>query len=84
MSNPVEVIDRLLAQQDRRSAQILELIPDSGLSPYELARALYPELEMPHLYLGLSVATGQLEVLTEEARVIEESRDGVLHYRKAF
>jgi hypothetical protein len=35
---------------------------------------------MPHLYLGLSVAAGQLEVLTAEGGIVERSEDGILKY----
>lgn len=75
IDNPVEVIEGLLAQHDRRNERILTLIPEAGVTPYELARMLYPELEMPHLYLGLSVAVGQLEVLVEQG-LVESTHKG--------
>lgn len=81
IDDPVRVIDGLLHQHERRNEQILSLMPPEGLSPYTAARLLYPQLEMPHLYLGLSVAVGQLEVLEEEGRVLEHrDANGTLVY----
>lgn len=80
---PGPVIDKLLAQHDRRNERILSQLTQEGTTAYQLARQLYPELEMPHLYLGLSVAAGQLEVLELEGKVRLEPRDGVAHYLPA-
>lgn len=76
----VPVIDKLLAQHDRRNERIMAQLTPEGTTAYTLARQLYPDLEMPHLYLGLSVAAGQLEVLELEGKVTLERRDGATHY----
>ncbi len=80
IANPLDTIDKLMAQHERRNERILAQLPEEGITPYSLARLLYPTLEMPHLYLGLSVAAGQLEVLTAEGRIVERSEDGILKY----
>lgn len=76
----VPVIDKLLAQHDRRNERIMAQLTPEGTTAYTLARQLYPDLEMPHLYLGLSVAAGQLEVLELDGKVKLEWRDGTAHY----
>jgi glyoxylase-like metal-dependent hydrolase (beta-lactamase superfamily II) len=83
IADAVPVIDGLLAQHDKRNQRIMEAMPEEGITPYQLARVLYPQLEMPHLYLGLSVAAGQLEVLEEEG-LLQSVRDdaGRLIYRR--
>lgn len=84
IEDPVRVIDGLLAQHERKNERIMGLLPHDGITPYALARELYPQLEMPHLYLGLSVAVGQLEVLADEGRVREVvEEDGRLRYLRA-
>lgn len=80
ITDPVAVIDGIFAQHDKRNEKILANLPEEGITPYDAARLLYPNLEMPHLYLGLSVAAGQLEVLEEEGILASESRESVLTY----
>lgn len=77
----VRVIDGLLAQHERKNRRIAQMCGPAGLTPYDVAMALYPGLKLQHLYLALSVAAGQLEVL--ESRGEAESRHdahGVLRY----
>lgn len=82
IEDPVHVIDGILKQHDRKNRRILERLPEEGAPPFAVAQILYPELEMPHLYLGLSVATGQLEVLEAAGKLRSEHRDGVLYYQR--
>lgn len=80
LDDPYAVIDGLLAQHERRNRRILEHLKPEGTTPFLMAGYLYPELEMPHLYLGLSVATGQLELLESQNKVVCRPKDGVLWY----
>lgn len=74
------VIDGILAQHERKSRRILQMCGPEGLTPYETAMAFYPGLKLQHLYLALSVAAGQLEVLEERGQLRAELHDGLLRY----
>lgn len=79
----VRVIDGILAQHERKNRRILQMCGAAGITAYEVAMALYPGLKLQHLYLALSVAAGQLEVLETRGQVRAEP-DGVLvRYFKA-
>jgi len=76
-----KVIDGLLAQHDRKNRRIVQMCSAGGLTPYEVAAALYPGLKLQHLYLALSVAAGQLEVLESRGEAYSQHDDkGVLRY----
>lgn len=76
-----KVIDGLLAQHERRNGRILRMIGEEGVTPFAVVQRLFPRLETQHLYLGLSVAIGHLELLEErELLVASEGEPGVLRY----
>jgi len=74
------IIDKLLSRHERRNKQVFGLLEEGPKTPFELARTLFPDLEMIHMYLGLSVATAHCELLEERGRVLSHHQDGVLHY----
>jgi glyoxylase-like metal-dependent hydrolase (beta-lactamase superfamily II) len=78
--NHREVIDRILHRQDRRTAQVRELLADGDLTPFQLSAELFPELDPAHTYFGLSVAIGHLEILEQDNQAVSELRDGVLYF----
>lgn len=75
------VIDGILQQHEKRCAKILDWLPASGATPYEVACMLYPDSQMRHLYLALSVAIGQLELLEERGEVEASGSDVLLYSR---
>jgi len=77
------VADGLLEQLEKRSVKLLNLLPDAGLTPYETAKCLYPDVAVPNLYLALSVAIGQLELLESQGRLRAEHRDGILYFTRS-
>ncbi|MFP4502015.1 MAG: MBL fold metallo-hydrolase [Candidatus Hydrogenedentota bacterium] len=74
------VIDRLCGTHERRNRRVLKLVPAAGMTPYALAKAMYPGMSPENLYLILSVAVGHMEVLEERGTLCVEYRGGVLHY----
>ncbi len=77
------VIDGILAKHARREARVLRLIAPEGVTPYTVARQLYPDMPPESLYLVLSVALGHLEVLEEKGRLCSEHRNGVMIFKHA-
>lgn len=76
------VIDGILAQHERKNRRLLQICAPDGITPYEAAMAFYPGLKLQHLYLALSVAAGQLEVLESRGMMRSELRDGLLRFYK--
>jgi glyoxylase-like metal-dependent hydrolase (beta-lactamase superfamily II) len=74
------IIDNLLERQERRTAEVCELLAQGPLTPYELVTILFPKISMRMLHLGLSAAIGHLEVLEERGEVVRKERDGVAYY----
>ncbi len=75
------VIDAALAKHARRERRVLRLMGSGGITPYALARKLYPEAPLENLYLVLSVALGHLEVLEEKQQAGREHHGGTLVFR---
>jgi len=73
-------ISGILAKHELRNKRILDTLPESGYTPYQVAQFLYPEIALHSLYLGLSVATGQLEVMENAGALRSEIREGIVHY----
>lgn len=78
--DPVPVIDRLLAYQDKRERRVLEQMPRQGCTPYELSLRLYPKQTLQNFYLCLSVAAGHLELLEEKGLAFVGVRAGAVVY----
>lgn len=78
-----KVIDGLMSRQDRRRTRVLHLVPKGGITPYEVAAALYPRRIASEFYLCLSMAAGQLECLEEQGLAVSELRGPVRYFSPA-
>lgn len=78
--DPDRVIKGILDIHDERSAKILEIITPDGMTPFELIKVFFPTIPVKHLYLGLSVAVGQLELLEVEGKLRAEHVGGVQYF----
>jgi glyoxylase-like metal-dependent hydrolase (beta-lactamase superfamily II) len=76
----VSVANGILEQHEVKNKRLLKRIGPEGITPYQATKMLYPRLKLPNLYLGLSVAVGQLELLEERGMMRSEARDGVRWY----
>ena len=83
ITDPTAVIDGLLRRQDDRAERVVAILGRDTLTPFDVTRAMFPKLGSGHLYLGLSAATGLLELLEERRLATQERRDGILYYRAA-
>lgn len=75
------VIDQLLERNARRTARVRAILDQGPKTAFEVAQSLFPDLEPAHLYLGLSVAVGHIEMLEESGQVAADNRNGVLYFR---
>lgn len=81
IEDPVVAIDAILDKQAVRTEQVVGLLKDGERTPYRVSKRLFPQLPVPHLHLGLSIAVGHLEVLEEAGRAVSYHEDGVLAFR---
>lgn len=59
------LIERQLERHERKLLQVRAYLEEGPATPYDIARRMFPKLDAPRLYFGLSVAAGMLEVLEE-------------------
>jgi len=76
------VIEGIQRQHERKNARILAMAQEGDITPHAVVGRLFPRLEVQHLYLGLSVAVGHLELLEAEGLLRRTLRDGVAHYAR--
>ena len=73
-------IDTNLARQERKVADIIAILAEGVINPYQLARRLFPKTRPEYLYPALSVAVGYLEMIESRGAARSEHRDGVLWF----
>lgn len=76
----VAVVDGLLEQHDKRNARLKKALRNGPMTPYEAAKYLYPQIAVPNLYLALSVAIGQLELMEATGALQSARHEGILSY----
>jgi glyoxylase-like metal-dependent hydrolase (beta-lactamase superfamily II) len=76
------VIDRLLAFYERRQARVLDLLGAGPSTPYEVSRGLFPASRPGDVFLTVSEAIANLEVLEERGAAFREEGE-VVRFRRA-
>ncbi len=71
------LIDQRVELHRRRADKIHRLIEERPRSAYEIAQALWGNIAVTQAYLTLSEVLGHLDLLVNEGRVREVTRDGV-------
>jgi glyoxylase-like metal-dependent hydrolase (beta-lactamase superfamily II) len=75
------LIDARLALHRRRADKIHALIAEAGpISAYDIAQRLWGDIAVTQAFLTLSEVVGHTDILTNEARVREVERDGVIRF----
>ncbi|RME43966.1 MAG: MBL fold metallo-hydrolase [Chloroflexi bacterium] len=65
--------------EGRRSAH--DRASPAGRTPFEVCRAVFPNLAERDIFLGMSEVIGHLDVLEDEGRIVAEKHGGLLFYR---
>jgi glyoxylase-like metal-dependent hydrolase (beta-lactamase superfamily II) len=76
------LIDGMLRRQDKKADQVEALLPKAARTAFEVALELFPKLDAAHLFLGLSVAVGYLELLDVQRRAICEYCEELIYWRR--
>ncbi len=72
-----EIIRGYRLHHERRKLQMLRALERGPLTPFELARRLFPRHYAREIYLVMSEVIGHLDLLVDEESVRLEERDGV-------
>ena len=80
ITEPEEVIDRVLQRHERRTEKVLAAVREKPSTPYEISRALFPDLASEHIYLALSTAIGHLDILETRGEVAPSIEIGLTRF----
>jgi glyoxylase-like metal-dependent hydrolase (beta-lactamase superfamily II) len=74
------LIDERLRRQDSRAEALLDLLAGGPRSAHELATSLWGDVAITQAYLTLSEVLGHLDLLVEDARVVEDDAADVIRF----
>lgn len=75
ITDHVDLIDKRIASQDRRTEKVYSLVADGNSVAHSIAEAIWGNIALTQAYLTLSEVIGHLDILIEEGRV-SVSNDG--------
>lgn len=84
---PVEdlgaVIRNLYSHHETRKKNIMEVLDSKDVkTPYDISCAIFNNLPLSEVLLGLAEVVSHLEVLVEDGKVESSEKDGLFYYRK--
>jgi glyoxylase-like metal-dependent hydrolase (beta-lactamase superfamily II) len=74
------LIDERLRMHDRRARKLHGLVAERPLTAYELAQELWGNVAVTQAYLTLSEVLGHMDLLVDDARVVEVEEDAVVRF----
>jgi glyoxylase-like metal-dependent hydrolase (beta-lactamase superfamily II) len=78
-----ELFNRYLRAIRERQAEVIKLMPKTGATAWEIARALFPDAADVHRFLAVSEAVAHLDLAqTENKLAVELTSDGREVYRR--
>ena len=76
----VALIDERMRLHRRRAEKIRRLIEGQPRTAHEIAHELWGNVAVTQAYLTLSEVLGHLDLLVNDGHVVEDERDGVIHF----
>jgi glyoxylase-like metal-dependent hydrolase (beta-lactamase superfamily II) len=76
-----EVIEKRLAEQESRCAQIVKILSTGRKSIFEICTLMYPHLKEKTVFLGLSQIQGHLDLLEARGQVFKEQYKELVLYQ---
>ena len=77
-----ELFNRYLRLIRERQSRMIDLIPKSGATPWEVSRSLFPDTDDVHRFLAVSEAVAHLDYAHSEGKLELEMSDGREVYRQ--
>jgi glyoxylase-like metal-dependent hydrolase (beta-lactamase superfamily II) len=75
-----KLIEERFRLHERRARKLLSLIEAQPSTAYELAQQMWGNVAVTQAYLTLSEVLGHLDLLVNDGHVVEDERDGVIHF----
>lgn len=75
------LIDERFKMHERRANKLYGLIAAQPRNAYELAQEMWGNVAVTQAFLTLSEVLGHVDLLIDEARVVEHETDGVVHFK---
>ena len=78
-----EIFNRYVRAIDERQKRVVSLVPNSGVTAFDLAKNLFPDSfdHDVHRFLAISEAVAHLDYAESEGKINVEFREGVEFYR---
>ena len=79
-----EIFNRYVRAIDERQKRVVSLVPNSGVTAFDLAKNLFPDSfdHDVHRFLAISEAVAHLDYAESEGKINVEFREGVEFYRR--
>src|SRR6185295_18506200 len=77
-----ELFNRYVRAIQQRQAEVIGLLPGTGATAWDVARALFPDTDDVHRFLAVSEAAAHLHLAHSEGNVELESSRPMQVYRK--
>jgi glyoxylase-like metal-dependent hydrolase (beta-lactamase superfamily II) len=81
ITDHVSLIDERFRMHARRAEKIGRLIAQRPMSAHEIAHELWGNVAVTQAYLTLSEVLGHADLLLRDGTIVEDERDGVVHFR---
>ncbi len=74
-------LDNLMTRFKNKSMLILNAIKKKGkLTPFELAKMIYPDMKKSHIYIIMSEIIGRLDILERKGEICCYQQNGLVYY----
>ena len=77
------LIDERFAMHERRARKFAALIAERPRTAHDIAHATWGNVVVTQAYLTLSEVLGHIDLLLERGEIVEDERDGVVHFTAA-
>ena len=76
-----ELFNRYVRAMRERQAQVIQLLPKSGATAWEISQTLFPDTDDVHRFLAVSEAVAHLDLAQSEGKIAVELSSGKEIYR---
>jgi glyoxylase-like metal-dependent hydrolase (beta-lactamase superfamily II) len=83
ITDHVSLIDERFRMHQRRAEKIRRLIASKPHTAHEIAQELWGNVAVTQAYLTLSEVLGHVDLLLLDGLVVEDAREGVVHFQAA-
>ena len=78
-----ELFHRYFRAIQERQAEVIKLVPKTGVTAWDVSRAMFPETDDVHRFLAVSEAVAHLDLAHSEGKLAVELADSKEVYRRA-